>query len=190
LSSRERTYGVVDRERGMLALVLAGGNGREASRNLAEAGHHIPERTLYDWRKRYTQRYAELAEQEAPKIRARVSADMDTVLAKKVQIASELADKQREEIPNLEGKDLFKAGYQNMIEGGVLFDKIQDAREAPLRPSQPRPVEEIVQSMKRQGYDVVIEGMAEDVTDSDGQGNGRGASGHADSQTQTRELSR
>jgi hypothetical protein len=68
-----KTYTQADRDKGMLALILAGGNQRKAAKELAEQGEHFPHQTLAFWRRNYPERYSELEQKEAPPLALRLA---------------------------------------------------------------------------------------------------------------------
>jgi hypothetical protein len=165
-------------DRGLVALAIASGNARRASKALAEQGMKVSPQALRDWRHtRYPDRYAELQQRVLPEIRAH-TAELHADLAERQVVAAGcLLDDLMKRIVNEEKMELRdqSAAIRNLDVGaGIHTDKSRDLRgEGTTVVHEHRDVAEILRDLRAEGFELppdaerVIDVAAEEIRGAD-----------------------
>jgi len=142
-----KTYSLEDRDRGMLAVILAAGNAAAASKQLAAQGHKIPAQMLNLWRRQNNDRYCELELTYAPQITQRIAADYEAFNIEAAAVRHEALMKARELIPRLDARDA--AGFVRNIATamGISSDKAAMHRGQPTAITETRSADQIMSAL-------------------------------------------
>lgn len=146
MNGQGTTYSPEDVDRGLLALAIHGAATRAATA-LEQQGHHIPERTLADWRTRHADRYHEIANQHARRVedvivqQARDAALMAGALEQ--DLMHRLATKAGE----LEAKDLANSVKNVTTTKGINVDKFLTLTGRPNHVTEHRNADELLRKL-------------------------------------------
>lgn len=155
-------------EAGLLALALAGGNGREAERQLALQGIKIPARTLSSWPKAHAERYAEVCNGNAKRIEVFVTALARQNALEAASVVSEAIRKAREGLgsPDVKSGEAARIAKDLSMVQGIQTDKLLtlEGRPTSIVRSE-RDADDIIESLQKlaPGVFQVIDGTAEEV---------------------------
>lgn len=161
-----RHYDLVDKERGMVATILAGGSTFHASKHLKDQGHPVPESTLRDWRDENPQRYSELQAELAPKLEQKIAAEAEELIvaiaAKERELIEALSP---QAIAGLPAKDIAGALRNMSTSKALQVDKVQGPiRGRPKIVQHTYDADDALKSLARRvGF--TIDSTAEDITE-------------------------
>ena len=146
-----RNYTDEEIELGLRALAEFNGRPVIAARALKERGVAISRHQLGRWKDMYSDRYAQIREEELPKIRAR-AADTHMELAQKsAEVASDALDLLSEELPNLKGREIADALRNASTVSGIHTDKAQALQGMPTAIVEHRSLNQLLRGLASKG---------------------------------------
>lgn len=155
-SVQHRRYGDKERYRGILAVVLASGNVRQAARELAadkEAGFKVDKKTLTRWVKQDQERYDELRRDYLPRVRALAAEQAMSARTQRLALAGKLTDDLEKRRTELEARDISTA-IRNLDVGAGIHttnaEKLND--QAQLVDTHSRDAIEVLRELASIGF--------------------------------------
>lgn len=159
-----RSYTPAEKDLGMSALLICGGNKRLAARELKRQGMEVPASTLQRWKEDHPERYRELETELMPEIRAQFAEGFQNLARNYMQgqeaATSLLLDRMKKE--EVDTRDLTNVVKAFAISGGIASEKAMLWRGEATSIVEHRSVDEDMAALKRMGV-VTVE--AEDVTE-------------------------
>jgi hypothetical protein len=157
-----RDYSLEDIERGLTAIVLAGGSDERARRALADQGHRIPRETLRDWRAKHADRYEQLRVDLSGSVAQRIASEAEALAVQYAEKEAEvLASLDAEQIAKLAPKERSDTLRNLAVSKSLQLDKVASPlRGRPTQILERRTPEDLLRQI-----DAIV-GNAVDITDS------------------------
>jgi hypothetical protein len=146
LAKRNRTYTPQQIDRALLELVVSGSS-VTARKRLAAQGLVVSDRTLRDWRLRYTDRYAEIAERHAPEVERVIVQDARELAHLAAQVERKALAKELEALDN-GVKDASASARNAATVAGINLDKVLAYTGRPKAIVEHRQVDDIVRELQ------------------------------------------
>ncbi len=149
------SYSEEDVERGLVAVALAAGNTRQASRQLKAQGRSIPRGTLQTWTARvYAERYEFVRRAVLPRIREAMAVETEDLARAYAEAERLTLEKFRAELPNLRAHEAASALRNLATSRGISTDKANVLRDRPAQITETRDVAEILSALRQLGVTV------------------------------------
>ena len=99
-------YSVEEREQGLIAVAICGGNTHRASRELADRGLEIPRTTLASWQTNHADRYERIRSEVVPKVHARMARESEDLARRYAEEEHKLMDELAAKRGEMKGSEL------------------------------------------------------------------------------------
>src|SRR5215217_5308287 len=169
-----RTYTTEDIERGLFALALYG-DATAASRQLEASGQRVPKSTLQSWKLTHAERFQEIANEHARKVREVIAQEQVEIAHAAGQAERVAIAKTKKQLEDGEVKDASTAGRNLGVQKGIALDHALKQRGEPTVVHEHRQADEVFERLRKLAPQVfVIEGQADEMPALPN-GNGAGA---------------
>jgi hypothetical protein len=146
-----RNYTDQEIEIGLRTLAEYNGRPSVAAQALEKRGVKIPRQRLSAWKDQYSDRYAQIREEELPKIRAR-AADAHMQMAQRAaELAGSALDRLEEELPSLKGREVADALRNLSTVSGIHTDKAQALQGMPTAIVEHRTLKQLLRGLASKG---------------------------------------
>lgn len=142
------------RQRGLIALVAAGGNAAEAHRELAKQGIHITERALRKWKTTRAEEYAEVRARIMPQVRAQMGEEHLALSRRLSRIENMLIGQLEAQSADLVPRDRINALRTLAINNGIHVDKMTRLMDGPEEAKPRMSFEEAVRGLAAKGLKI------------------------------------
>jgi hypothetical protein len=153
-------------EASLVVMALESGNIRRTRAKLAELGVFGDEKvppatTISRWPDTYKERYAEIRQEVAPRIKARMAETHDDLVTRLTALEHATLDELELELKDLSGKDKAALLRNAAVSAAIHQDKSQLLKGEATQIVK-RELPELLRALQAKG--VVIEGVAEEIT--------------------------
>lgn len=157
-----------DVDKCLLALALNGGALARTVREMKAAGVKVSADQLREWRDKFPKRYQWHAAENAAKLEKDIISNQREVIAAATQATLDAIAIEHERIKQGEVKDAAAAARNLATVVGISTTKLLELSGRPTSITEVRKPEEILKALRRKGYQVDVEGSAEDEADAGG----------------------
>jgi hypothetical protein len=146
----------------LLALALNGGALARTVREMKAAGIKVSPDQLREWRDKFPKRYQWHATENAAKLEKDIIASQREIIAAATSAALDAVAEEHERIRRGDVKDAAATARNLATVVGISTTKLLELSGRPTSITEVRKPEEILKALKRKGFQVDVEGSAED----------------------------
>jgi hypothetical protein len=160
-----RDYSEEEIERGLVEMVLAGGNYRKAASQLAARGFDMPPDTLWAWkRSTHRERYLETRARLLPRIQEQIAEEAEDLAHDYAEVERSTLLAFASKADTLEAKDAAGAVRNLATAKAINIDKAQLLRGQPTQIVERRSGEEILEQLRRRvRREAAVDSSAEEI---------------------------
>lgn len=151
-----------DVEVGLTTLAACDGNCSKAARQTGFSAA-----TLARWRTKHHERYLELQEELVPQVRARVAERSLQIAGKAADLEDEALDKLRDQLGDLEGRELSNALRNISTTKGISLTHANNFQSPPEQPKEQTDIAAVIAGLQRLGVAKVVEAEQEPAIDAE-----------------------